>query len=65
MSGFDWNGNGREDAGDWYLDYEIMNDKGDGGGGHGSGGRSGGSGGGCLLAVVLVVGLLCLLGSFS
>lgn len=25
MSGMDWNGNGREDAGDWYIDYEIMN----------------------------------------
>lgn len=21
----DWNGNGREDMGDWYIDYEIMN----------------------------------------
>ena len=29
MSGFDWNGNGRVDAGDWYIDYEIMNDKGE------------------------------------
>ena len=38
--GFDWNGNGHRDAGDSYMDYEIMNDKGGGGGGHGSGGGS-------------------------
>ena len=26
MSRFDWNGNGREDMGDRYIDYEIFND---------------------------------------
>ena len=26
MSGFDWNGNGRHDFGDSYIDYEIFND---------------------------------------
>ena len=26
MAPFDWNGNGREDMGDWYIDYEIFND---------------------------------------
>ena len=40
----DWNGNGREDAGDWYIDYEIMNDD-------GGGGSSDGSGCGCLLLI--------------
>ena len=40
----DWNGNGREDAGDWYIDYEIMND-------NGGGGDSDGSGCGCLLLI--------------
>ena len=64
MSGFDWNGNGYHDAGDSYMDYEIMNDKG-GGGGHGSGGGSGGNGCGCFLGVVIVLGLLYLLGSCS
>ena len=41
MHGTDWNGNGRVDAGDWYIDYEIMNDNG------GGGGSSGDDGGGC------------------
>ena len=64
--GFDWNGNGHRDAGDSYMDYEIMNDKG-GGGGRGSGGAggSGGSGCGCFMMVVMVLGLLYLLGSCS
>ena len=26
MAPFDWNGNGREDMGDRYIDYEIFND---------------------------------------
>ena len=29
MKGTDWNNNGRIDAGDWYIDYEIMNDNND------------------------------------
>ena len=29
MSGFDWNDNGHRDAGDSYMDYEIMNDNSD------------------------------------
>ena len=62
--GFDWNGNGHRDAGDSYMDYEIMNDKGSGGGPGGSGG-SGGSGCGCFMMVVMVLGLLYLLGSCS
>jgi hypothetical protein len=52
MSGFDWNGNGRRDAGDWYMDYEIMND--DGGGGGGSDG-GGGVGCGCLCLIVIAL----------
>ena len=63
MSGFDWSGNGYHDAGDSYMDYEIMNDKG-GGGDHGSGGP-GGSGCGCVMMVIIVLGLLYLLGSCS
>jgi hypothetical protein len=45
----DWNGNGREDAGDWYIDYEIMNDNG------GGGGNSDGSGCGCLLLIFVAL----------
>lgn len=52
MSGFDWNGNGHRDAGDSYMDYEIMNDK---GGGGGSGGGDGNWGCGCLCLIVIVV----------
>lgn len=26
MAPFDWNGNGRKDMGDYYIDYEIFND---------------------------------------
>ena len=51
MAGFDWNGNGRVDAGDWYIDYEIMNDNGGSSGGGGSGGNDGG-GCGCLLLAI-------------
>ena len=68
MDGFDWNRNGYRDAGDSYIDYEIMNGSGgSGGGNHGSGG-SGGSGGdgcGCLTIVFMIVGLMYLLGSCS
>lgn len=62
MHGRDWNGNGRIDAGDRYIDFEIMNDN-DGGGG--SGGGSGGDGCGCFTAVIMLLGLLYLLGSCS
>lgn len=44
MSGFDWNGNGRIDAGDKYIEYEIMNDE-----DSSSSGGSDGGGCGCLL----------------
>ena len=65
MDGFDWNGNGYRDAGDSYIDYEIMNGSGgSGGGNHGSGG-SGGDDCGCLTIVFMIVGLLYLLGSCS
>ena len=63
MHGTDWNGNGRVDAGDWYIDYEIMNDNGGGGSG-GSGGNEGG-GCGCFTAVIMLLGLFYLLGSCS
>ena len=59
MSGFDWNGNGYEDAGDWYMDYEIMNDKGGSGGGS-PGGGSGGDGCGCLLLIVIILIIISL-----
>lgn len=62
--GFDWNGNGHRDAGDSYMDYEIMNSKGGGGGSGGSGG-SGGDGCGCVMMIGLVLGLLYLLASCS
>lgn len=59
MSGFDWNGNGYEDAGDWYMDYEIMNDK--GGGGSGGNGGKDNDGCGCLLLIVIVLVLISFL----
>lgn len=65
MSGFDWNGNGRVDAGDWYIDYEIMNDEGHGGGNHGSSGGSGGDGCGCLIYIFMFLAFVYLLGSCS
>ena len=52
MHGTDWNGNGRVDAGGWYSDYEIMNDKVTGESGGGSGGDSGSDGCGCLLLAI-------------
>ena len=66
MNGFDWNGNGYRDAGDSYIDYEIMNSSGGSGGdgNHDSGG-SGGDGCGCLTIVFMIFGLLYLLGSCS
>ena len=54
MAGTDWNGNGRVDAGDWYIDYEIMNEKNGGGGGGGSG-DDGGAGCGCLCLIVIAL----------
>lgn len=54
----DWNGNGREDAGDWYMDYEIMNDNGGGGKKDGSGDEKGCSG--CLFAIIVVAIILIL-----
>ena len=57
MHGTDWNGNGRVDAGDWYIDYEIMNDN---GGGGGSGGGSDGDGCGCLLLMIIALGVISL-----
>ena len=68
MDGFDWNGNGYRDAGDSYIDYEIMNSSGGSGGGNHCSGGSGGSGGdgcGCLTIVFMIVGLMYLLGSCS
>ena len=69
MNGFDWNGNGYRDAGDSYIDYEIMNSSGGSGSGgnHGSGGGSGGDGCGygCLTIIFMVLGLIYLLGSCS
>ena len=53
----DWNGNGREDAGDWYMDYEIMNDNGGGNGG-GSGNGNGDGCAGCLLVIIAAVIIL-------
>ena len=53
----DWNGNGREGAGDWYMDYEIMNDNGGGNGG-GSGNGTGDGCAGCLLIIIAVVIIL-------
>lgn len=66
MSGFDWNGNGYHDAGDSYMDYEIINDKGSGGGNRPSGGSNGGNG--CLTTIggiAIVLLFLYLLGSCS
>lgn len=57
MHGTDWNGNGRVDAGDWYIDYEIMNDN---GGGGGSGGGSDGDGCGCLLLMIIALVVISL-----
>ena len=51
---FDWNGNGKEDWGDRYIDYQIYNDiyhnedEPDSGGGEGIGC-------GCLLLVIIAV----------
>ena len=59
MSGFDWNGNGHHDAGDSYMDYEIMNDKGNGGG------SSGGGGFGCGGVVILIVVIMLIYFVFS
>ena len=57
MHGTDWNGNGRVDAGDWYIDYEIMNDN----GGRGGGGSDGGDdNGGCGCLLWLFIGFLFL-----
>lgn len=56
-SGYDWNGNGHRDAGDSYIDYEIMNDNG-GGSDYGAGGRSSRGGCGCVLAVIIIVVIL-------
>lgn len=57
MHGTDWNGNGRVDAGDWYIDYEIMNDNG-GSGGSGGGDNNGGCG--CLLWMIIGIIVLSL-----
>lgn len=62
MSGFDWNGNGHHDAGDSYMDYEIMNEK---GGGGSSGGGSGGDGCGCVGIVVAIVAIMLIYFIFS
>lgn len=52
---FDWNGNGREDWGDHYIDYEIYKDV-TGGNDDEPGGSSGeGAGCGCLLLVIIAV----------
>lgn len=57
MSGFDWNGNGRRDAGDSYMDYEIMNDK---------GGGSGEDGCGCIfLGIAIFFGVALILQIFG
>lgn len=51
---FDWNGNGREDWGDRYIDYQIYNDiynnEDESGGTEGEG-----IGCGCLLLIVIAV----------
>ncbi|MBR3785158.1 MAG: hypothetical protein IKJ77_01960 [Firmicutes bacterium] len=55
---FDWNGNGREDWGDRYIDYQIYNDiyhgdEEESGGNQPSGGD--GAGCGCLSPVIMFV----------
>lgn len=63
---FDWNGNGREDWGDHYIDYQIYNDiynsdeDGNNSGGNPGGGSDSG-GCGCLL---LVLGAIILFSIF-
>ena len=56
---FDWNGNGREDWGDRYIDYQIYNDiynsDEDGHQKDQPTGNSDGTGCGCLLLVIIAV----------
>ena len=59
---FDWNGNGREDAGDWFIDYQIYNDiyndDETGNGNRNHNGSNDSSGCGCLMAIVIGVILI-------
>ena len=63
---FDWNGNGREDWGDHYIDYQIFNDiyNSDEGGNNSGGNPGGGSDSGGCGCLLLVIGAIILFSIF-